>query len=185
MHSGALQKTRQLVLAAIAVALIAVGSFLRIPLPPIPMTLQFFFVLLAAHLLRPLSAGGAMLAYLFLGLIGLPIFSGGGGFGYVLHPTFGYLIGFFFAAMIVSYAYNHIRKPTFWQVVLCNLAGYVVLYIFGIGYYLLLNIIYFEAYVSLWPILVGCWLIFIPGDLVAIFGSAWISKRLAPRLIGK
>lgn len=178
-------QTRQIILAAISVALIAVGSFLRIPLPLVPITMQFLFVLLAAHLLRPLAAGGAVLAYLLLGLLGLPIFSGGGGIGYVVHPTFGYLIGFLFATTITAFLVGRLHKPTFWRLMLCNLAGYAALYFCGIGYYLFLNIVYFDTYVSLWPLLLGCWLVFLPGDLIAIVGSALISLRLRPLLARK
>lgn len=83
-------KTRSLVYCALFTALIAVGAFIKIPIPVVPFTLQYLFTMLAGILLGSLS----VLAYMILGLIGLPIFSEGGGIGYVFKPSFGYIIGF-------------------------------------------------------------------------------------------
>ena len=74
-----------LTLSALFCTLICIGSFIRIPMPNMmPITLQTFFVLLTG-LVLPLKASTlAILTYIALGLIGLPIFSGGGGLGYIL-----------------------------------------------------------------------------------------------------
>ena len=61
---------------------------------PLPMTLQVPALLLTALVCGPRSAMLAAIAYLSLGLFQLPVFQGGGGFGYVLDPGFGYLVGF-------------------------------------------------------------------------------------------
>ena len=91
-------KTRSLVYCALFTALIAVGAFIKIPIPVVPFTLQYLFTMLAGILLgsRLGSRLGSLsvLAYMILGLIGLPIFSEGGGIGYVFKPSFGYIIGF-------------------------------------------------------------------------------------------
>ena len=77
------------VVTALFTALVAAGAFIRIPMVPVPMTLQTFFALVAAACLPPVS----MLVYLFLGTVGLPIFTAGGGLAALLGPTGGYLIG--------------------------------------------------------------------------------------------
>ncbi len=174
--------TRSLILSSISVALIILGSFIKIPLPFVPITLQFFFVLLTAHWLRPFMAGVTLTVYLLLGLIGLPVFSGGGGIGYVLHPTFGYLIGFLFGAVIVSAMAHNFKNPTFFKLVFCNFIGYLVIYIFGLSYYVLLTVFYLKTVVDFWQVLAAFWLVFLLGDIISIGLSAIVSLRLKPFL---
>jgi biotin transport system substrate-specific component len=93
-------KTKDLVLCAMFVALIAVGAFIKIPVPVVPFTLQFLFTMLAGLLLGPVNGALAVVVYIVLGLIGLPIFTQGGGPGYIFQPSFGYIIGFAVAAYV-------------------------------------------------------------------------------------
>ena len=65
-------------------ALIAVGAFIRIPIPYVPFTLQLFFTTLAGLLLGPKLGAASSLVYMITGLIGIPIFTEGGGPGYIL-----------------------------------------------------------------------------------------------------
>ena len=76
---------RKLVYTALLAALTAVGAFIRIPIGISVITLQFLFTAMAGVLLGP--GGGALSqgVYVALGLVGLPIFTAGGGFGYVLY----------------------------------------------------------------------------------------------------
>ena len=67
-------KVRDMVLSAMFVALIAIGAFIKIPIPPVPITLQFLFVMMAALLLGTKLGVAATLVYIILGLIGVPIF---------------------------------------------------------------------------------------------------------------
>ncbi|MDZ7314492.1 MAG: biotin transporter BioY [candidate division KSB1 bacterium] len=84
---------RMMVLSGLMTALTAVGAWLKIPFYPVPMTLQTLFTLLSGSLLPPKWAAASQCVYLLLGLLGLPVFAGGGGPHYLLQPTFGYLIG--------------------------------------------------------------------------------------------
>ena len=88
------QKTRELVLCALFTALTAVGAFIKIPVPVVPFTLQFLFTMLAGLLLGGRLGAISVGAYAVLGLLGLPIFTEGGGFWYLLKPSFGYILGF-------------------------------------------------------------------------------------------
>lgn len=67
-------KTKDLVLCAMFVALIAVGAFIKVPVPVVPFTLQFLFTMLAGLLLGPVNGALAVVVYIVLGLVGLPIF---------------------------------------------------------------------------------------------------------------
>lgn len=88
-----MKRTRSLVYVALFAVLIAVGAFLRIPVPPVPFTLQSFFCLLAGSLLGPWLGTLAVLIYLAIGLMGVPVFTQGGGISYLFMPTFGFLLG--------------------------------------------------------------------------------------------
>ena len=76
-------RTKNLVLIALFAALVAIGAFIKIPMPLVPITLQFAFCLLAGEVLG-VKGGTAVLIYVIMGLIGLPVFTEGGGFMYVL-----------------------------------------------------------------------------------------------------
>ena len=84
---------QKMVLTALFVALTAVGAFLKIPAGAVPFTLQILFTFLAGILLGPGWGALSQLIYVLLGLAGVPLFTGGGGLGYVLQPTFGFLLG--------------------------------------------------------------------------------------------
>lgn len=85
---------RNLVYVALFIVLITIGAKVVIPIPVCPFTLQLLFTTLAGLVLGPVYGGISVLCYIVLGLIGVPVFATGGGFGYVLQPTFGYLAGF-------------------------------------------------------------------------------------------
>jgi biotin transport system substrate-specific component len=74
---------------AVFIILTSLGAFVRIPLPfsPVPLTLQTFFVLLGGALLGSNLGALSQLSYIFLGVLGLPVFSGAGsGLSYFWAP---------------------------------------------------------------------------------------------------
>ena len=87
-------KTKGVIYCGLFTALIAVGAFIKIPIPVVPFTLQYLFTMLAGLLLGSRLGTVSVLSYMLLGLAGLPIFSEGGGLWYVFKPSFGYIIGF-------------------------------------------------------------------------------------------
>lgn len=88
------------------IALIAAGSWISIPLPPVPLTLQTLFVLLAGVVMKRYAAVPVGL-YILLGAANLPVFHNGtAGLGVLLGPTGGFLVGFIPAAFIVGLAYE-------------------------------------------------------------------------------
>jgi biotin transport system substrate-specific component len=87
------------------VILTAVSAKVKIPLPftPVPITLQVFFVLLSGSVLGSNLGALSQGIYVFLGLIGLPVWSGeGSGWQYLFGSTGGYLVGFIVAAYVVG-----------------------------------------------------------------------------------
>ena len=97
---------RQFVAPVLFAALVAVAGQIKVPIPgtPVPVTLQVVIVLLAAAYLTPLAAAGSMLLFMTMGLLGAPVFSGGGaGLAHLLGPTGGYILGFVVGAALGSY----------------------------------------------------------------------------------
>lgn len=92
---------------AIYIALLTISAFIKIPFFPTPLTLQPLIVILCGLFFKPKLAFLTIALYLFLGLLGFPVFAQGGGIGYILQPTFGYLIGFLLAATVISLLINH------------------------------------------------------------------------------
>ena len=94
-----------MVFAALFAALTGSVAWFNIPLPftPVPITLQTLMVLLSGTILGAELGGLAMIIYLLLGAIGLPVFAGGSsGFGALLGPTGGYLLSYPIAAFVIG-----------------------------------------------------------------------------------
>lgn len=84
---------RVLAVGAFALAT-ALGAHVAVPLTPVPVTLQTLFVVLAGALLGPRLGAASQLAYLGMGIAGLPVFAGGLGLAWLAGPTGGYLLAF-------------------------------------------------------------------------------------------
>ena len=99
-NKKAVSRTLRLVRIAIFVALIIVGAFVKFPIGIVPVSMQFAFCMFASLMLGGLDSFICVAIYIVMGLIGIPVFSAGGGFAYVLQPTFGYILGFLIAAPV-------------------------------------------------------------------------------------
>jgi biotin transport system substrate-specific component len=112
-------------------ALIAAGGWIALPMVPVPITLQTFFVLLSGVVMKRYAVIPAAL-YVLLGALGLPVFhSGLSGPGVLLGPTGGYLAGFILAAGITGLGYEH-GSP--WVRAGAILAATLVIYACGAGW---------------------------------------------------
>lgn len=107
-----MSKTKTLIYCSLFTALIAAGAFIKIPVPVVPFTLQYLFTMLAGLLLGSKRGTISVVAYMLLGLAGLPIFSEGGGLWYVFKPSFGYIIGFCLGTYVTGRIAEHLKKKT-------------------------------------------------------------------------
>ncbi|MGE7110436.1 biotin transporter BioY [Lysinibacillus sp. NPDC047702] len=172
------QSTLSLVMIAMFAALTAIGAFIKIPLPVVPFTLQIVFVFLAGSLLGSRNGFQSQLVYIGIGLVGLPVFTQGGGITYVLQPTFGYLIGFALAAFVIGFFIERVDSPTKKHFIGANIVGLIIIYAVAVPYlYLSLNF---------WLHMKTSWShIFVVGflnSIVADFCLAVASALLAERL---
>ncbi len=135
-------QTKDLVNCGLFTALIAIGAFIKIMIPlgvfQVTFSLQFLFALLAGLLLGSKVGGISVLVYLFTGLIGIPIFAHGGGPGYLIRPTFGFLIGFAAAAFIAGYINERYTKKTFPKMLFACFVGEMAYYACGLIYYFIM-----------------------------------------------
>ena len=173
-------KTRELVLCALFVALIAVGAFIKVPIPVVPFTLQLLFTMMAGLLLGGKLGCSAVGAYIFLGLAGLPIFTQGGGLAYVFQPTFGYIIGFAVGAYVTGVIANRRDRPGYGRLLTANFAGLAIVYLFGMVYYYLMSNFYLDSPIGLWPLFLYCFILAVPGDIALCILGAILGKRLIP-----
>lgn len=183
-------QTVELLLAGLFAALTAAGALIRIPMGQVPFTLQLFFVLLAGNVLSPRYAFLSQAAYLVIGLAGLPIFSHGGGPGYVLQPSFGYILAFPFAALLISRLSNPIfdhedHKVSLWKTILklvsINLLGIMIILMLGVVYlYYNLNFVMGTPISFAHAITIGL-VVFLPLDLLKAILAAFIAVKIRNR----
>ena len=169
--------TRGLVYAALFGALTAAGAFIVIPLPPVPMTAQTFFMNVAALLLGGPLGAASQLIYVMLGVVGMPVFAGGkAGLGVLFGPTGGYLLGFIIAAFVVG-TVNKIKKNagTLWNIFSMTI-GMLIIYMLGSLQLALVAKMSFTKALT-----VGV-LPFLPGDVIKILLAAAVCSRLKGRV---
>ncbi len=173
---------KDMALCALFTALTAVGAFIRIPVPVVPFTLQFLFTMLAGLLLGGKLGAVSVGLYALLGLIGLPIFAEGGGFWYLLKPSFGYIIGFVVASYVTGKMTEKLEGLTFWKILAANFAGLAIVYGLGMIYYYIICNFVINTPIGVWPLFLYCFLLAVPGDICLCFLAAALAKRLKPAL---
>jgi biotin transport system substrate-specific component len=169
-------KTRDLVLTALFAALTAVGAFLQIPVGPVSITLQFFFTALAGVLLGSKYGALSQVVYVALGLVGLPVFTHGGGLGYLVQPSCGFLFGLIPAAWLIGKLTE--KKDGVLRLVFACVAGLGVLYLIGLPYLYIVVNVYLGKEVSVLTVISKYMLLFLPGDAVKIAVTVIITKPL-------
>lgn len=175
-------KTRDLTLIPIFAALTAIGAFIRIPVPIVPFTLQYFFCALGAILLGAKRGALAQIVYVSVGLIGIPIFTQGGGPSYVFQPTFGYLIGFIFGAYIIGKITENLKKINIRNLFLAGISGLLVIYIFGVSYMYLIYNFYLGDTMSLFTAVSVGAIACLPSDLLLTFIISLVGSKVVSRL---
>lgn len=176
-------KTRDLCLCAMFAALMAVGAFVKIQLPfiPIPITFQVTFAILAGLLLGKKLGALSIAIYVIIGLIGVPVFTAGGGIGYVLNPNFGYLYGFILSAFAAGAVVEKQEKPSYIRILFAAFIGLLIAYILGIIHmYIICRFVTGNPMGVLVLLAANGW-IFVKDFVLALI-SSYLAKRLIPLL---
>ena len=175
------ERIKKLTLTAMFTALITVGAFIRIPIMTVPFTMQFLFTNLAGILLGVKYGTLSLVLYLVLGLAGVPLFTKGGGIGYVLQPTFGYLIGFAVGALVAALICSKGRY-SYPRLIVAGIVNLFIVYAMGMIYFSLLMKFFFGKPQDAAFVIVNLCLIFMPVDLIWCIVAAIVAKRLLPVL---
>lgn len=159
-------KTIDMTFIAIFTAILVICSWISIP-TTIPFTLQNFGVFLAVGVLGGKRGTLAVLTYLLLGVIGVPVFAGfTGGIGMLFGNTGGYIIGFLFSALtmwLLEYCLGNKKMI----LVLSMVCGLLVCYLFGTIWFMMVYSMN-TGVIGIWSALSMCVIPFIIPDCIKI-----------------
>ena len=172
--------TKDMIMCALFTALIAVGAFIKVPVPVVPFTLQFLFTMLAGLIMGGRLGAISVGLYAVLGLVGLPIFAEGGGIWYVLKPSFGYIIGFALGSLVTGLMVEKQKNLTMGRLLGANFTGLAIVYACGMIYYYIICNFVIGTPIAFWPLFLYCFLLAVPGDIRLCFVGAFLAKRLRP-----
>lgn len=163
---------------ALMAVLLAVCSWISVPIE-IPFTMQTFALFCALGLLGGRRGTAAVMVYILMGAVGLPVFSGfGGGLGRLLGVTGGYIIGFLFTGLIY-WLVTALLGERMWSMTLGLVLGAMAYYTFGTAWYVLMYAAD-TGVVGVGAALVKCVLPFIIPDAVKL-ALALLLVRVLPR----
>ena len=168
---------KNLVRVASMVTLITIGAYIRIPTPWVPLTLQSAAVLMAGIVLGSKLASLSVILYLLIGIAGIPVFAAGGGPGYMLMPTFGYILGFIPAAWISGMAVNK-KNPSYQRLLIYLTVALLSIYLIGVPYLIISMKYIIGKPVSLKQALVAGFLIPLPGDAIKCLVACFVGIRI-------
>ena len=150
---------------ALFIVLMVVGTYIQIPFPLVPLTFQTVISVLAGLMLGSKKGMISMSVYCFMGLVGLPVFTAGGGIAYVLKPSFGYIIGFIASAGVGGAIAGRANLPLWRYIVgaLCAFLADKLLHVEN-----LTNLLIFGN------------LVYMPKDAVLSVLAAFLAKAVLP-----
>ena len=169
-------KTYDMAYIAIFAVLMAISSWISIPMA-VPFTLQTFGVFMAVGVLGGKRGSLAVLIYILLGAIGVPVFAGfSGGIGVILNTTGGYIVGFLFSALVMWGMEALLgRKPVIQ--IISMVVGLIVCYALGTAWFMVVYARNTGA-VGLGTVLGWCVIPFIIPDLVKIALAFVLSRKI-------
>lgn len=173
--------TKKMILAAMFAAILGVLSQISVPLPfsPVPITGQTFGVFLTGGILGAAWGTTAMIVYLLLGLIGVPVFAqANAGLAAIAGPTGGYLLGFLAGVFTLGKFIDGTDEScSYYRYVIGMLLALIITYL--IGTLQLSYILHLDFHQGL---VLGV-IPYIPLDIVKLLAAAWLSKAVRTNLI--
>jgi len=171
------------VLSALFAALTAVGAQIRLPMVPVPVTLQTLFVFLAGGFLGARWGVISQIFYLVLGFAGIPVFAGESGPMVFLSPTIGYLLAFPLAAFFCGvFIHRTVEQSMGYLVLIYSMSAFIILSLGVLGLYVI-QALYLKTAFSVTKLFVTGMIIFLPGELLKVLLSAWLTRRLSRRAL--
>ncbi len=146
-------KTKDITIVALFCAIICVISPITIPTGTIPFSLSLFAVMLTAISLDAKKGIAAILIYILIGTLGLPVFSGfTGGVHILFGPTGGFIFSYIIIPIFVSFSSKHKKITLFFSCILSLL----VCYLFGsLQYAFVTKVSFYDAlFVCVYPFII-------------------------------
>ncbi len=169
-------KTKNIVVTGLLAAVICVLAPWSVPIGPVPLSLATFAVYITAAVSRRGQGALAVLCYILLGAVGLPVFAGfAGGAGRIAGVTGGYIVGYLPCALIIGALVGRFEDKK-WAYPLSMLAGTAALYAFGTAWYML------QTQAALSAALAMCVLPFLPLDALKIAAASLAAYPVRRRL---
>jgi len=161
---------------AIFAALTAILSQIAIPMVPVPINLAMLSVFVAGALLGPTKATASQVVYILLGAIGVPVFSGfSGGFGVIVGPTGGYIVGYVASAFVIGIIVKYTKKSII-SSIFAMVVGLIVCYALGTAWFMYGPSSEFVG--GLWLAITYCVIPFLIGDMLKIILASFLVNRL-------
>ncbi len=168
---------RELVYISVFAALMTVCAWISVP-GAVPFTMQTFAVFAAAGILGSRRGAAAVLVYILLGAVGIPVFSGfRGGIGVLCGTTGGYIIGFIISAFVTGLICEKLGR-SYRVMIPAMLLGLVLCYAFGTAWYMLLYM-KTKGAITVYAVLSSCVFNFIIPDIAKILLAAFTVKRIS------
>lgn len=172
---------RSMIFTAIMAALICIAAPFSVPIGLVPISLATFAVYLAGGLLGAKRGALAVVVYILIGAVGLPVFSGfAGGFAKLLGVTGGYIIGYVPCALLSGLLYDRTRRV--WTLPVGMVLGTLACYIFGTAWFLIATADGAITGASVVSALMMCVVPFLPGDAIKIAAACALAMPLRARL---
>lgn len=167
----------QMSIIGVMTAVICILAPLSIPIGVVPISLTNLAIYFALYVLGMKKGSISYVIYMLIGFIGLPVFSGfTGGAPKLLGPTGGYIIGFFFMALISGFFIDNFFDK--WYLCFIGMVlGTSVCYAFGTTW------LAYQVHLSAGAALSAGVIPFIPGDLAKILIAAFIGPQIRKQLI--
>lgn len=171
------KKIREMCFCGMMVALMAIFSWISIPIGAVPVTLQTFAVFAAVGILGGKLGTISVLVYVIMGAVGIPVFAGfSGGFGVITGPTGGYIVGFILSALIM-WMMEKMFGSNILILTVSMIIGLIVCYAFGTVWFMTVYTQNTGA-VGLGAVLGWCVIPFIIPDAVKIICAVLITSRV-------
>ena len=176
-HTTSRLRTLDLCYIALFAVLMAVCAWISIP-GPVPFTLQTFAIFAALVALGGKRGTLAVVVYLLLGAVGLPVFAGfKGGLAALLGATGGYILGFL-AAALLYWLLTAKLGSRLWVVILACVVGMIACYAFGTGWFV--TVYTAQTGPMTWGgALAACVIPFLPFDAIKVALAILLARKTA------
>lgn len=180
------KKIQRMIQNALLLALLILFTLIKFPLGAISFTMQLFIVFLIVQLTPFLDELSILFTYLLMGLIGIPVFSMGGGLSYIYQPSFGFMIGFIVLCPFVKLMDSILLKTkmnAYFRVFIGNFVGLLVDYLCGYIYaYCIFNFYLNQdfPFLKVFQLVIAPFILF---DLLKVILAALVSQKIKKHLI--